>query len=349
MSVLNWSGVLSPSAAWHVPEEPAENLVLDVRDLRMRYGRTDVLSGVSFGARRGEVLALLGPNGAGKTTTIEILEGFRMRSSGQVSVLGTDPARGGEAWRARIGVVLQSWRDHGKWQVRELLDHLGSYYAPYSGSGGHGGVVPPGGSRAPGMPRPWDVDELIATVGLTEQAGQRVRRLSGGQRRRLDVAIGIVGRPELLFLDEPTAGFDPEARREFHDLVHRLADREEATILLTTHDLDEAEKLADRILILAAGRIIADGSADELSRLMSTQAEVRWSRDGQRFVHSADEPTRFVRELFRQYGESVGDLEVRRASLEDTYMALVRQAESEGSGSGPGGGDAIRKFTVVAG
>jgi len=337
MSVLNWSGVLSPSAAWHAPEEPAENLVLDVRDLRMRYGRTDVLSCVSFGARRGEVLALLGPNGAGKTTTIEILEGFRMRSSGQVSVLGTDPARGGEAWRARIGVVLQSWRDHGKWRVRELLAHLGSYYAPYA---------------APDVPRPWDVDELIATVGLTEQAGQRVRRLSGGQRRRLDVAIGIVGRPELLFLDEPTAGFDPEARREFHDLVHRLADREEATILLTTHDLDEAEKLADRILILAAGRIIADGSADELSRLMSTQAEVRWSRDGQRFVHSADEPTRFVRELFRQYGESVGDLEVRRASLEDTYMALVRQAESGesgGSGSGPGGGDAIRKFTVVAG
>jgi ABC-2 type transport system ATP-binding protein len=163
------------------------------------------------------------------------------------------------------------------------------------------------------------------------------------------VAIGIVGRPELLFLDEPTAGFDPEARREFHDLVHRLADREEATILLTTHDLDEAEKLADRILILAAGRIIADGSADELSRLMSTQAEVRWSRDGQRFVHSADEPTRFVRELFRQYGESVEDLEVRRASPEDTYMALVRQAESGDYGSGLGGGDAIRKFTVVAG
>jgi ABC-2 type transport system ATP-binding protein len=159
--------------------------------------------------------------------------------------------------------------------------------------------------------------------GGPEQAGQRVRRLSGGQRRRLDVAIGIVGHPELLFLDEPTAGFDPEARREFHDLVHRLADREEATILLTTHDLDEAEKLADRILILAAGRIIADGSADE--------------------------PTRFVRELFRQYGESVEDLEVRRASLEDTYMALVRQAESERYGAGLGGDDAIAKFTVVAG
>ena len=249
MSVLNWSGVLSPSAAWHVPEEPAENLVLDVRDLRMRYGRTDVLSGVSFGARRGEVLALLGPNGAGKTTTIEILEGFRMRSSGQVTVLGTDPARGGEAWRARVGVVLQSWRDHGN-------------------------------------------------------------------------------------------------RRGFHDLVHRLADREDATILLTTHDLDEAEKLADRILILAGGRIIADGSADELSRRMSTQAEVRWSRDGQRFVHSADEPTKFVRDLFRQYGESVEDLEVRRASLEDTYMAMVRQAETE---SGRADGTGLRGLSAVSG
>ena len=309
----------------------AGDFVLDVRDLRMRYGRNDVLAGVTFAARRGEVLALLGPNGAGKTTTIEILEGFRMRSAGHVSVLGEDPAHAGEAWRARTGVVLQSWRDHAKWQVRELLAHLGSYYAPYS---------------APGLPRPWDVDELIAAVGLTEHARKKVRRLSGGQRRRLDVAIGIVGRPELLFLDEPTAGFDPEARRDFHDLVHRLSDLDEATILLTTHDLDEAEKLADRILILAGGRIVADGSADELSRRMSTQAEVRWSRDGQRFVHSADDPTRFVRELFRQYGQSVEDLEVRRASLEDTYMALVRQAESW-----PGGGAdvAARRLTAVAG
>jgi len=302
--------------------------VVDVRDLRMRYGRKDVLDGVSFAARRGEVLALLGPNGAGKTTTIEILEGFRMRSAGQVSVLGADPAHAGEVWRARIGVVLQSWRDHARWRVGELLEHLGAYYAPYS---------------APGLPRPWDAGELIATVGLTEHARQKVRRLSGGQRRRLDVAIGIVGRPEVLFLDEPTAGFDPEARREFHDLVHRLADRDEATILLTTHDLDEAEKLADRILILSGGRIIADGSADELSRRMSTQAEVRWSRDGQRFVHSAQEPTRFVRDLFRQYGESVEDLEVRRAGLEDTYMALVRQAEYAQEPTA----EAARRFSVT--
>jgi ABC-2 type transport system ATP-binding protein len=306
--------------------DPDDEPVIDVRDLRMRYGNADVLNGVSFTARRGEVLVLLGPNGAGKTTTIEILEGFRIRSAGQVSVLGTDPAQAGEAWRARIGVVLQSWRDHGKWRVRELLANTGSFYAPYS---------------SPEATRPWDTDELIALVGLTEQAHQRLRQLSGGQRRRLDVAMGIVGRPELLFLDEPTAGFDPAARREFHDLVHRLADQEEVTILLTTHDLDEAEKLADRILIMAGGAIIADGSADELSRRISTAAEVRWSRDGQRFVHSAGDPAAFVRDLFRQYGGSVEDLEVSRVSLEDTYMALVRQFEY-GHGQG-----AERKFGEV--
>jgi ABC-2 type transport system ATP-binding protein len=294
-------------------EAPAVSAVLEVRDLRMRYGATEVLNGVSFTARPGEVLTLLGPNGAGKTTTIEILEGFRMRSAGQVTVLGVDPAHGDENWRARLGVVLQSWRDHGKWQVRDLLAHLGSYYAPYSTDRIH---------------RPWDTEALIDAVGLNEHAGKRIGRLSGGQRRRLDVAIGIVGRPELLFLDEPTAGFDPEARREFHDLVHRLSDNEDTTILLTTHDLDEAEKLADRILILAGGRIIADGSADELSRRMSTEAEVRWTHDGGRFVHSTPDATTFVRELFLQYGQAIADLEVRRASLEDTYMALVSQHES---------------------
>jgi ABC-2 type transport system ATP-binding protein len=282
--------------------------VIEVSGLRMRYGTNDVLSGVEFTARRGEVLTLLGPNGAGKTTTIEILEGFRMRSAGQVRVLGVDPAHGTEAWRARLGVVLQSWRDHGKWRVRELLRHLGSYYTRYQD--------------------PWPADDLIKAVGLVEQADTKVSRLSGGQRRRLDVAIGIVGRPELLILDEPTAGFDPEARREFHDLVHRLADNEDTTILLTTHDLDEAEKLADRILILAGGAIIADGSAEALSRRVSTEAEVRWTQHGQRFVHSTGDATGFVRELFAQNPDGIGDLEVRRASLEDTYMALVKQFES---------------------
>ena len=292
-----------------VGQEPdRSDVVLDVRDLRMRYGTTDVLDGVTFSARRGEVIALLGPNGAGKSTTIEILEGFRMRSGGDVEVLGVDPAHGDERWRSRLGVVLQSWRDHSKWKVRELLAHLGEYYAPYR--------------------RPKDVDELIAAVGLTEHADKRAGRLSGGQRRRLDVAIGIVGRPELLFLDEPTVGFDPQARREFHDLVHRLSDDEDTGILLTTHDLDEAEKLADRILILAGGRVAADGSADELSRRVSAESEVKWSLDGQRFVHSTSDATAFVRGLFAQHGEDIADLEVRRATLEDTYMAMVRRYES---------------------
>ncbi|EWM12631.1 ABC transporter ATP-binding protein [Kutzneria sp. 744] len=295
--------------------------VLDVRDLRMRYGSTDVLTGVTFQAHRGEVLALLGPNGAGKTTTIEILEGFRKRSAGEVGVLGVDPARGDDRWRARLGVVLQSWRDHRHWRVRELLAHLATYYEPY---------------RAP-----WPTGELIERVGLTAYADQRVSTLSGGQRRRLDVAVGIVGRPELLFLDEPTAGFDPESRRDFHDFVHQLSDFEDTTILLTTHDLDEAEKLADRILILAGGKVIADGSADALSRRVDAASEVRWTRGGERFVHSSTAPAAFVRELFAQYGEEIVDVEVRRASLEDTYMALVRDFES-GAGEA-----AVRQFEEV--
>jgi ABC-2 type transport system ATP-binding protein len=288
------------------------DVAAEVCDLRMRYGTTDVLHGIDFEIRTGEVVALLGPNGAGKTTTIEVLEGFRARSAGRVTVLGADPEHGGEQWRARLGVVLQSWRDHAKWRVSELLRHLGAYYARYATAE---------------ISRPWDTAELIDLVGLTPQANRRIASLSGGQRRRLDVAIGIVGRPELLFLDEPTSGFDPMARREFHELVHRLTDREQATVLLTTHDLAEAEKLADRVLILAGGRIIADGSPDELALRMSGQAEVRWTVDGQRYVHPTDEATAFTRKLFAQYGEAVEDLEVKRANLEDTYMALVEEYE----------------------
>jgi ABC-2 type transport system ATP-binding protein len=298
--------------------EPAgDDVAISVRGLRMRYGDKDVLDGIDFAARRGEVLVVLGPNGAGKTTTIEILEGFRIRSAGEVTVLGADPAHAGEGWRARVGVVLQSWRDHGKWRVHDLLRHLGRYYTPYA---------------TPQRARPWDVDTLLDTVGLTEHANKRIMTLSGGQRRRLDVAIGIVGRPEVLFLDEPTAGFDPAARREFHDLVHRLSDLEDTTILLTTHDLDEAEKLADRILILAGGRIVADGSAEALARRVSGKAEVRWSRGGEFYLHTTEDATEFVRELFTQYGKEIGDLEVHRASLEDTYMALVHRHESGQAG-----------------
>ncbi|MGH3916244.1 MAG: ABC transporter ATP-binding protein [Pseudonocardiaceae bacterium] len=281
----------------------------------MRYGAVDVLQGVDFTATRGEVLVLLGPNGAGKTTTIEILEGFRVRSAGQVSVLGVDPAHAGEHWRAGVGIVLQSWRDHGKWKVRELLTHLGRYYAPHS---------------TPQRSRPRDVKELIKTVGLDDRATAKISTLSGGERRRLDLAIGIIGHPEVLFLDEPTAGLDPVARRGFHDLVHRLSDLEDTTILLTTHDLDEAEKLADRILILDRGRIVADGSADQLSRRVSGREEVRWSRAGGQFVHATADATGFVRELFAQHGDEIADLEVRRASLEDTYIAMIHRQESGG-------------------
>jgi ABC-2 type transport system ATP-binding protein len=295
-------------------------LALDVRDLRMRYGARDVLTGVTFSARRGEVVALLGPNGAGKTTTIEILEGFRRRSAGEVSVLGIDPARGDEGWRARIGVVLQSWRDHKSWRVRELLAYQARFYAPYATTA---------------ATRPWDVDELIEVVGRAGSAYATIMTLSGGQRRRLDVAIGIVGRPEIVFLDEPTAGFDPHARRDFHDLVHRLSDFENTTLLITTHDLDEAEKIADRVLVLDEGRIVADGSADQLARELATAAEVRWTAGGRRHVHVVREgdPSDFVRDLLIQHAD-VTELEVRGASLEDTYMALVQRAESDHSRSG---------------
>ena len=287
---------------------------VEVRDLRMRYGEKDVLTGVDFVVHPGEVVCLLGPNGAGKTTTIEILEGFRAPSAGGVRVLGVDPAHGSEDWRARTGVVLQSWRDHPRWTPRRLLAHLGAYYTPYS---------------TPEHVRPYEVETLLGMVGLTELADQKIATLSGGQRRRLDVGIGIVGRPELLFLDEPTAGFDPHARQDFHELVLQLSATEATTILLTTHDLAEAEKLADRILILASGHIVADGTPDELARNVATEAQVRWSRNGERFSHATTEPTAFVRQLFNDYGDQVEDLDVRRASLEDTYLTLVRMHEDD--------------------
>ncbi len=292
---------------------PGVEPVVSVSGLRMNYGSKEVLAGVDLDVHAGEVVCLLGPNGAGKTTTIEILEGFRLPSAGDVRVFGVDPARGDDAWRARIGVVLQSWRDHARWTPRRLLEHLGGYFEPYT---------------TPHRPRPYPVDWLLKTVGLNDSADRKIATLSGGQRRRLDVAVGIVGRPELLFLDEPTAGFDPQARRDFHELVHRLSDLEGTTILLTTHDLAEAERLADRILILAAGRIVADGSADQLTRQVAGTAEVRWACGEERFVHPTDDPAGFVRRLFEQDGDRVTDLEVRRASLEDTYIAMVQRFES---------------------
>ena len=292
------------------------DVVVEVKGLRMRYGDAVVLDGVDFTMCRGEVLVLLGPNGAGKTTTIEILEGFRGRSGGSVSILGADPAFGDETWRARVGIVLQSWRDHSGWQVRELLHHLGGYFAPYA---------------TEERKRPYDTDALLELVGLTGQRRKKVRELSGGQRRRMDVAIGLVGNPELLFLDEPTAGFDPQARREFHEVLSRLSEREGTTILLTTHDLDEAEKLSDRILILAGGKIVADGSAAQLAKDIAQQTEVSWIQDGQQHIERTSQAVAFTRKLLAQYPDEILDLEIRRASLEDTYMTIVQTHEKQES------------------
>jgi ABC-2 type transport system ATP-binding protein len=240
----------SPAPAVADRRHPTDEPAVRVDGLRMRYGSREVLRGVDLVVRPGEVVALLGPNGAGKSTTVEILEGFRRRTGGSVRVLGVDPEHGDERWRARLGVVLQSWRDHGKWRVGELLEHLGEFYVPFG---------------TPELPRPWPVDDLLAAVGLDAEAGTRISRLSGGQRRRLDLAVGLLGRPDLLFLDEPTTGLDPHARRDFHDLVRRLAG-DRMAVLLTTHDLAEAESLADRVLILAAGRVLAQGTVAELAR-----------------------------------------------------------------------------------
>jgi ABC-2 type transport system ATP-binding protein len=291
------------------PAEP----VVRARGLTMSYGDIDVLHGVDLDLHRGEVLALLGPNGAGKTTTVEILEGFRRRSAGDVSVLGTDPERGGDAWRARIGLVLQSWRDHRRWRVAELLTHFAAYYAD---------------ARDPA--------ELLALVGLTDQAGRQVDRLSGGQRRKLDVALGIVGRPELLFLDEPTTGFDPEARHEFHLLIERLAEDEGVTVLLTTHDLGEAERLADRIAILVGGRIRAHGTPAELARRAAARAEVRWTADdGTPRRRRTEDPSRLVWELHRDATGPIAGLEVRRPTLEDTYLHMLHRRDEDADAEAP--------------
>ncbi|MFF9685613.1 ABC transporter ATP-binding protein [Streptomyces sp. NPDC014623] len=287
------------------PPTTATRSVIRARDVRMSYGGVDVLHGIDLDIHRGEVFALLGPNGAGKTTTVEILEGFRRRSDGEVSVLGADPERGDDAWRARIGLVLQSWRDHRRWRVAELLTHFATYY-----------------------PHPRDPAGLLGLVGLTGQAGQQVDRLSGGQRRRLDVALGIVGRPELLFLDEPTTGFDPEARHEFHLLVERLARDEGVTVLLTTHDLVEAERLADRIAMLVGGRIRACGTPSDLARRAAAQAEVRWTADdGTAHRERTEDPSRLVWELHQEADGPIAGLEVRRPTLEDTYLHMVHRED----------------------
>ena len=275
-----------------------------VRGLRKSYGERTAVDGIDLDVAHGEVFALLGPNGAGKTTTVEILEGYRARDAGEVSVLGHDPAAPTPGWRARVGIVLQSVADLSELTVRETVRHFAGYY-----------------------PRPRDPDEVIETVGLTGSAGQRTRLLSGGQRRRLDVALGILGRPELLFLDEPTTGFDPAARRLFWALVEDLA-REGTTILLTTHYLDEAERLADRVGVIADGRILEVARPSELGARREADATVAWTDgDGTPRCVVTSEPTRTVRELAASFdGGEVPDLVVSRPTLEDTYLDMVGEA-----------------------
>lgn len=273
--------------------------VVRVRDLGKTYGESVALADVSFDILPGETFALLGPNGAGKTTTIEILEGYRDRSSGEVSVLGVDPARGDIDWKAQLGIVLQNTGESGNVTVVEQLNHFSRYYA-----------------------RPRDVTELIEAVGLTEKAKTRIGNLSGGQRRRVDVALGILGRPRLLFLDEPTTGFDPEARRRFWGLIDSLK-ADGTTILLTTHYLEEAAQLADRAAVINGGRIIDIGRIDEIGGADARVPVVRWRQAGIQHERRTTLPGRVVTELYAEIGEEPDGLEVIRPSLEDIYLALV--------------------------
>ncbi|WP_153040479.1 ABC transporter ATP-binding protein [Actinoplanes sp. TFC3] len=268
---------------------------IHVRGLRKTYGTFSAVDGLDLTVETGEIFALLGPNGAGKTTTVEILEGHRRRTAGEVSVLGTDPGRADRHWRARIGIVLQSTSDAADLTVHETVRHLAGFY-----------------------PRPRLPAEVIELVGLTDKAKARVRTLSGGQRRRLDVALGIVGRPDIVFLDEPTTGFDPEARRQFWELIRKLSG-EGTTILLTTHYLDEAEALADRLAVIAAGAIVAEGTPATLGGRATAQARVTWS--GGRSEHTADPAALIVR--LASEGADLSDLTVTRPTLEDTYLALI--------------------------
>jgi ABC-2 type transport system ATP-binding protein len=271
--------------------------VVEVRGLRKRYRDVEAVRGIDFDIRRGETFALLGPNGAGKSTTIEILEGYRDRTAGEVRVLGIDPHHGDLPWKARLGIVLQSTGESGTATVREQLRHFAGLY-----------------------PNPRDVEETIAAVGLEQKANTRIAKLSGGQKRRVDVALGIIGRPELLFLDEPTTGFDPEARRQFWKLIRSLRD-EGTSILLTTHYLDEAQQLADRGGIIAGGELVAIGAIDELGGADARVPIVRWVENGVQRQERTTQPGALVARLAAA-GEPER-LEVIRPSLEDIYLELV--------------------------
>jgi len=272
-----------------------------VRDLRKTYDGVEALRGISFEVAEGEVFGLLGPNGAGKTTTVEILEGYRPRSGGDASVLGHDPGDSPRALRERIGVVLQQSELTSNLTVRETHAMYAGYYA-----------------------RPRDIDEVVALVGLAEKRDARVKTLSGGQKRRLDLGIALVGDPDLVFLDEPTTGFDPAARRSAWEMVRSLRSLGK-TILLTTHYLDEAQQLADRVAVIRAGEIIALGTPGELTS-GARATEIRYRESGRDVVLQTNDPTRDLHELTARAlaeGRELEHLEVRRASLEDVYLELV--------------------------
>jgi ABC-2 type transport system ATP-binding protein len=274
---------------------------VSVRGLRMAYGSHEAVRGIDFEIGEGEVFGLLGPNGAGKTTTVEILEGYRKRTGGEVTVLGEDPEHGSRAFRERLGVVLQSSSLYPALSARESLRIFAGYYR-----------------------RPRDVDEVIELVGLSEKADARIRTLSGGQKRRVDLGLALIGDPELVFLDEPTTGFDPAARRHAWETIRGLR-RLGKTILLTTHYPDEAEQLADRVAVLRAGEIIRVGRPSELTG-GEVETEIRFRRDGEDVVLRTHEPTRVLHELTAEAlaaGGELDELQVRRPTLEDVYLALT--------------------------
>ena len=278
-----------------------------VEELRKRYGEEEALRGISFEIEEGEVFGLLGPNGAGKTTTVEILEGYRKRDGGEVEVLGFDPQRSERSFRERIGVVLQTSELWSSLTPLETLRMFAGYY-----------------------PRPRAVDGVLDLVGLNDKRDARVRTLSGGQKRRLDLGIALVGDPQLVFLDEPTTGFDPAARRTAWEMIRSLRSLGK-TVLLTTHYLDEAQQLSDRVAVLRQGRIVTIGAPSVLTG-GSVEAEIRYRRNGEQVVQRTREPTRVLHELTAAAlarGEELEGLEVRRPSLEDVYLSLVEEDEAE--------------------
>ncbi len=278
---------------------------ITIRGLRKSYGTFEAVKGIDLDIERGEIFALLGPNGAGKTTTVEILEGYRKRTGGDVTVLGADPAHANRGWRERVGIMLQS------------TSSADTYLTPREAVA----------AAAATYPNPRDVADVIAAVGLADKADARANTLSGGQRRRLDVALAVVGQPELVFLDEPTTGFDPAARRQFWTLINSLREGG-TTIVLTTHYLDEAEHLADRLAIIAGGEIVAEDTPSGL-RARAGSAVVSWVESGKRINQRTETPTKALRTLLAANKGEVEGLEVRTPSLEDVYLDLIGQADQE--------------------